>query len=69
MQELHDMIMSTWTKFSKNCLGDNVDYMPQRFEAVLRVNGGPTQYYWVPNKVLVKSIFQKGFFFNETDFN
>lgn len=41
LQELHDSIMLTWTRISKEHL---VESMTQRIEAVLKAKGVPTQY-------------------------
>ncbi len=44
LQQLHDAIMSIWTKISDECFQHLVEYMPQKIRAVLKANGGPTRY-------------------------
>ncbi len=44
LQQLHDAIMSIWTKISEECFQHLVESMPQRIKAVLKANGGPTRY-------------------------
>ncbi len=44
LQQLHDAIMSIWTKISEECFQHLVESMPRRIKAVLKAKGGPTQY-------------------------
>ncbi len=44
LQQLHDAIMSVWTKISEECFQHLVEYMPQRIKAVLKAKGGQTRY-------------------------
>ncbi len=44
LQQLHDAIMSIWTKISEECFQHLVESMPQRIKAVLKAKGGPTRY-------------------------
>ncbi len=44
LQQLHDAIMSIWTKISEECFQHLVESMPQRIKAVLKAKGGPTWY-------------------------
>lgn len=51
LEQMHDAIMSVWTKISE-CFQHLVEYMPQRIKAVLKAKGGRTRYQQgVPNKV------------------
>ncbi len=42
LQQLHDAIMSIWTKFSEECFQHLFEPMPQRMKAVLKAKEGPT---------------------------
>ncbi len=44
LQQLHDFIMSIWTKISEECFQHLVESMPRRIKAVLKAKGGPTRY-------------------------
>ncbi len=44
LQQLHDAIMSIWTKISEECFQHLVESMPQRIKAVLKAKRGPTRY-------------------------
>ncbi len=44
LQQLHDAIMSIWTKISEECFKHLVESMPRRIKAVLKAKGGPTRY-------------------------
>ncbi len=44
LQQLHDAIMSVWTKIYEECFQHLVEYMPQRIKAVLKAKGGQTRY-------------------------
>lgn len=44
LHELHDAVMSTQTKISKEFFQHPVESMPQRIEAIFRAKGFPTQY-------------------------
>lgn len=58
LQQLHDAIMSIWTKISEECFQHLVESMPRRIKAVLKAKGG-TNFYWqgVPNKVAGECIY------------
>jgi len=43
LHQLHDPIMSMWTKISEKCFQNLVESMPQRMNAVLKAKGGPTR--------------------------
>lgn len=50
LQQLHDVIMSIWTKTSEECLQHLVESMPPIIKAVLK--GGPIRYSQdVPNSL------------------
>ncbi|XDV35461.1 hypothetical protein PO909_005404 [Leuciscus waleckii] len=52
LHQLHDAIMSIWTKISEECFQHLVESMPRRIKAVLKAKGGPTRYsQGVINKV------------------
>ncbi len=42
LQQLHDAIMSIWTKISEDCFQHLVESMPRRIKEVLKSKGGPT---------------------------
>ncbi len=44
LQQLHDAIMSMWTKISENCFQHFVESMPWILKAVLKAKGGQTWY-------------------------
>ncbi len=44
LQQLHDAIMSIWTKISEECFQHLVESMPRRIKAVLKAKWGPTRY-------------------------
>ncbi len=44
VQQLHDAIMSIWTKVSEECFQNLVESMPRRVKAVLKAKGGPPRY-------------------------
>ncbi len=44
LQELHDIIMSVWTKISEECFQHLVESMPRRIKAVLKAKVGLTLY-------------------------
>ncbi len=44
LQQLHDAIMSIWTKISEECFQHLVESTPQRIKTVLKAKGGPTLY-------------------------
>ncbi len=44
LQQLHDVIMSIWTKISEECFQHLVESIPRRIKAVLKAKGGPTRY-------------------------
>ncbi len=44
LQQLCDVIMSIWTKISKECFQHLVKSMPRRIKAVLKAKGGPTRH-------------------------
>ncbi len=44
LQQLHDAIMSIWTKISEECFQHLVESMTRRIKAVLKAKGGPTRY-------------------------
>ncbi len=44
LQQLHDVIMSIWTKISEEYFQHLVESMPRRIKAVLKAKGGPTRY-------------------------
>ncbi len=44
LQQLHDAIMSIWTKISEECFQHLVESMPRRIKAVLKAKGDPTWY-------------------------
>ncbi len=44
LQQLHDTIMSIWTKISEECFQHLVESMPQRIKAFPMAKGGPTRY-------------------------
>ncbi len=50
LQQLHDAIMSIWTKISKECFQNLVESMPRRIKAVLKEKGVQPGTI-VPNKV------------------
>ncbi len=39
LQQLHDAIMSIWTKISEECIQHLVESMPRRIKAVLKAKG------------------------------
>ncbi len=39
LQQLHDAIMSIWTRISEECFQHLVESMPRRIKAVLKVKG------------------------------
>ncbi len=41
LEQLHDAIMSIWTKISEECFQHLVESMPRRMKAVLKAKGGP----------------------------
>ncbi len=44
LQQLHDVIMSVWTKISDKCFQHLVESMSRRIKAVLKAKWGPTRY-------------------------
>ncbi len=44
LQQLHDTIMSIWTKISEECFQHLVESMSRGIKAVLKAKGGPTWY-------------------------
>ncbi len=44
LQQLHDAIMSIWTKISEECFQHLVESMPQWIKAVLKAKWGPIRY-------------------------
>ncbi len=44
LQQLHDAVMSIWTKISEECFQHLVESMPRRMKAVLNAKVGPTRY-------------------------
>ncbi len=44
LQQLHDAIMSIWTKIPEECFQHLVESMPRGIKAVLKEKGGPTRY-------------------------
>ncbi len=44
LQQLHEAIMSIWTKISEECFQHLVQSMPQIIIAVLKAKGGPFRY-------------------------
>ncbi len=44
LQQLHDAIVSIWTKISEECFQHLVESMPRRIKAVLKAKWGPTRY-------------------------
>lgn len=42
LQQLHDAIMSIWTKVSEECFQHLVESVQQRIKAVLKAKGIPT---------------------------
>uniref|UniRef100_A0A3Q2D6V6 Tc1-like transposase DDE domain-containing protein n=1 Tax=Cyprinodon variegatus TaxID=28743 RepID=A0A3Q2D6V6_CYPVA len=44
LQQLREAVMSGWSRISEECFRHAVESMPQRIEAVLKANGGPTRY-------------------------
>ncbi len=44
LQQLHDAIMTIWTKISEECFQHLVESMPQIIKAVMMAKGGPTWY-------------------------
>ncbi len=44
LQQLHDAIMTIWTKISEECFQHLVASMPRRIKAVLKAKGGPTRF-------------------------
>ncbi len=44
LQQLHDAIMSIWTKISEECFQNLVESMPWRIKVVLRAKRDPTRY-------------------------
>lgn len=45
LQQLHDIVVSIWTKVSEECCRHRVEFMPQRIKAVLQAKGGPMYAY------------------------
>ncbi len=44
LQQLHDAIISIWTKISEECFQHLLESMPRRIKAVLKEKVGPTRY-------------------------
>ena len=44
LQQLHDAVMSIWTKISEECFQHLVESMQQRIKAVLKAKEVPTWY-------------------------
>jgi len=44
LQQLHDAVISIWTKISEECFQHLVESMPRRIKTVLKAKGGPTFY-------------------------
>ncbi len=47
LQQLHDAIMSIWTKISEECLQHLVESMPRRIKAVLKAKPGTSKIYLI----------------------
>ncbi len=44
LQQLHESIVSIWTKISEECFQHLVESMSQRIKAVLKAKEDPTRY-------------------------
>ncbi len=44
LQQLHDAIMSIWTKTTEEFFQHVIEFLPRRIKAVLKAKVGPTRY-------------------------